>query len=74
MTTEKPSDRPSWIKKVGLVGVIITDLFGYTGAGLVLGYLAWAKLGAPWWVLLLLTSTGLGLAMFKLYQISKKEF
>lgn len=65
--------RPTWVKNLGLFSVIVADLLGYTGAGIGLGYLAMSKLGWPWWVLLITTSAGLTLAMYRLYQMSKKN-
>jgi hypothetical protein len=61
------------LKKFGLFAVIVGDLMGYTGAGIGLGYLAWNKLGAPWWVLLITTLAGLSLAFYRVYQISQRE-
>ena len=63
----------TWARKFGLFGVIIVDLVGYTGAGIAMGYLAWKKLNAPWWVLLLTSLAGLTLAMYRLYQLVKKD-
>ncbi len=67
----KESNRPEWIKSLGLLSVIVADLLGYTGAGVGIGYLAWAKWGAPWWVLVLTSMTGLALAMYRLYKMSR---
>ncbi len=61
------------LKKLGLFAVIISDLLGYPLAGIGLGYLCWKKLGLPWWTLLLSSVSGLILAFYKLYEISKKE-
>ena len=61
------------LKKLGLFAVVVGDLVGLTGAGIAVGYLAWTKLNAPWWVLLLCVTTGLSLAIFQLYKISQKE-
>ena len=61
------------LKKLGLFAVIISDLVGYTGAGIAFGYFAWTKWGAPWWVLLLSSLLGLGTAFYKLYQLSQRE-
>lgn len=74
--TESSSDNSKGgegLKKLGLFAVIIGDLVGCTGAGIALGYFAWIKLQAPWWVLLLSTSAGLCLAFYQLYKISQKE-
>ena len=69
----KKDPQPSWVRKFGLLGVIVADLLGYTGAGLLIGYFLWAKLDLPWWVLLVTTTVGLVLAMYHLYFISQKE-
>ena len=68
-----PSDDTQGLKNLGLFAVIIGELVGCTGAGIALGYFAWTKLGAPWWVLLLSTTAGLSLAFYQLYKISEKE-
>jgi hypothetical protein len=75
-----PADQPGedskegqGLKKLGLFAVIVGDLLGCTGAGIALGYFAWTKLHAPWWVLLVSTSAGLCLAFYQLYKISQKE-
>lgn len=68
------NDRKKWVRTVGLFSVIVTDLIGYTGAGIGLGYLAWSKWGAPWWVLLLSSMAGLIVAFYRLYQRSGKEW
>ncbi len=59
-------DEREWVRSLGLFWVIIADLIGCTGAGLGIGYLAFRKWGAPWWVLLITTLAGLGLAMYRL--------
>lgn len=67
------SDLGGNLKKFGLFSVIIGELIGFTGAGIGLGYLAWAKWGAPWWVLLLSSSAGLCLAIVQVYRISQRQ-
>jgi len=67
------SDDTQGLKKLGLFAIVMGELVGCTGAGIALGYFAWAKLGAPWWVLLLSTTAGLSLAFYQLYKISEKE-
>ena len=69
----KDSEQGQNLRKFGLLGVIVGDLIGYTAAGIGLGALAWLKWGAPWWVLLLSSTLGLGLAFYRVYQISQKE-
>ncbi|MBI2711730.1 MAG: hypothetical protein HYX41_02540 [Bdellovibrio sp.] len=64
-------DEESPLRKLGLFMVIVGDLVGYTGVGTALGYLAWTKAGAPWVVLLLGATAGLGLAFYKIYKIGR---
>jgi hypothetical protein len=61
------------VKKIGLISVIVVDIVGYTVGGVAAGYLLWSKLGFPWWVLLITSSAGLSLGMYRLYQLTKKE-
>ena len=76
--TPKPDRHPNrgpnrdWGRNLGMFSVIISDLVGYTGIGVGIGYLAWKKWNAPWWVLLLSSLTGLALAMVRVYQVSQK--
>lgn len=67
------SDRAKQLQGIGLLAVIISDLIGYTGAGVGLGYLAFSKWGAPWWVLLVSSVAGLLLAFFALYKVSQRS-
>lgn len=69
---EKDPD-PVWARQLGLFGVIVTTLIGYTCAGVGLGYWAWIKWGAPFWVLILTTSASLALAMMRVYQLFRKD-
>lgn len=68
-----PPREASQLRKFGLFGIILGDLVGFTGAGIALGYFAWSKWGAPWWVLLLTSLSGLSFSFYRLYQISKRE-
>ncbi len=63
----------SMLRKVGYFSVIIVDLLGYSGAGVALGYYFWHQWKAPWWVLLLFSTAGLSLAMYKMYLLSQKD-
>jgi len=67
-------DRAEWVKTLGLFSVIAADLIGYTAVGVGLGYLAWKKAGAPWWVLLLTSMASLALAFYRVYLVSQKLF
>ncbi len=60
-------------KKLGLFTAILTEFIAYSGAGFGLGYLVWAKWGAPWWVLGIFSLSGLSLGIYKIYQLSQKE-
>ena len=62
-----------WAKKFGLASVMMVDILGYYGAGVGIGYLAWNKLGWPWWVILLTSTAGLVLAMYRLYRMFIRE-
>ncbi|OFZ79903.1 MAG: hypothetical protein A2583_06465 [Bdellovibrionales bacterium RIFOXYD1_FULL_53_11] len=62
-----------WVKKFGLASVMMVDILGYSGAGVGIGYLAWNKLGWPWWVILLTSTAGLVLAMYRLYRMFIRE-
>lgn len=66
-------ERRLWIRNLGLFSLIVSDIIGYTGAGIGIGYLLWAKLGAPWWVLVLTSTAGLVGAMYRLYLFTKKN-
>jgi F0F1-type ATP synthase assembly protein I len=68
------SDKARWIKGVGLLGVITTELLASTGAGVGIGYLLWKKAGFPWWSLLICSLAGMSVAFYRLYQISKKDW
>jgi hypothetical protein len=63
----------SLMRKFGLFSVIVFDLLGYTGAGVGIGYWAWTRWGFPWWILLITTFAGLGMAFYQLYRISERE-
>ena len=68
-----PDDRNPILRDFALFGLIVSDLLGYTGAGLAIGWWLWKKQGAPWVVLPILAIAGLGLAMFRIYKRSPKE-
>lgn len=65
------NSRPAWVKDLSLFGVIVTDVLGYSGAGLALGYFAWKKLGFPGWTAGITAMIGLGLAFWKIYRLSQ---
>jgi F0F1-type ATP synthase assembly protein I len=67
-------DKDSWIRGLGLFGVITAELLGASVVGVGSGYLLWKKAGMPWWVLLVCSVAGLSVAFYRLYLISRKDF
>jgi F0F1-type ATP synthase assembly protein I len=67
VSPSEPTDN-SWVKGLGLYLVALTDLVGFTGAGLALGYFLYAKAGAPAWVMIPLALAGLALASWSIYR------
>ena len=65
--------QPTWARQLGLFGVIVTSLLGYTSVGIGLGYWAWIKLGFPFWILILTSSGSLALAMYRIYGMFRKD-
>jgi hypothetical protein len=64
-------DRKNWIRSLGLFTYIIGDLLVCTGLGIGAGYWAWKHWGAPFWVIMLTSMIGLGLAFYRLYRASQ---
>lgn len=60
-------------RKLGLFGIILGDLIGFTGAGIALGYLAWTKWGAPGWVVGVTGGVGMAIGFYRIYCLSKRE-
>ena len=58
------------LRDFALFGLIVSDLLGYTGAGIAIGWWLWKKQGFPWWVLLLTSGAGLTGAMMRVYKRS----
>jgi F0F1-type ATP synthase assembly protein I len=65
-------DSSSWAKNLGLFAVIISDLVGFTGLGVGVGYWAHSHWGAPIWVTLVSSVLGLCLAMYRVYLDAQK--
>lgn len=68
------NDRDRILRNLGLFSVIISDLIGYTGAGIAIGYFAWSRWGFPWWVLLVTSLAGLTMAFYRLYKFSQRDW
>lgn len=64
-------DRPDWLKDVGLLGVVASEVIGFSGAGLGIGWLLWKKLDWPWWVLILSALLGLTAAFYRIYRMTQ---
>lgn len=71
--SDKDSNDSNWMKSLGYFSIILGDIVGYTGAGIGIGYLAWKKWNAPWWVLLLTSMAGLTLAFYRIYVITVRD-
>jgi hypothetical protein len=65
------AEKPDWLKDLGLLGVITSEILGFTGAGVALGYLAATRLGWPRWVLPIFAMIGLTLAFYRIYRATK---
>lgn len=70
MKEQKPG--PEWVRQLGLLSVIVTEIVAYTGAGVFIGYLVHSKLGGPAWLIAVLAAIGLGLAIYRVYLAFKK--
>ena len=61
------------LRKMGLIWVVISDIVGFTLAGVGLGYLLWGKLHWSVWVMILFPMLGLGLGFYQVYKATQKE-
>ena len=71
MQDPQPEESP-W-KTLGRFGVIISDLVGFTGAGIGIGYLASKKWGAPPWVIMITALGGLVVAFYRIYLLFNQD-
>jgi hypothetical protein len=67
---EPSEDQKSWVKSLSLFSFIIADLLVCSGLGVGAGYWAWKHWGAPFWVIILTSMVGLGVAFYRLYLAS----
>ena len=67
------NSRARQLRQLGLLGVIVSELIGLSGAGIGLGYFLWKKCGAPGWILILTSLLGLSYGFYRVYLLSKKE-
>ena len=63
-------EQKNWAKSLGLFSFIIADLLVCSGLGVGAGYWAWKHWGAPFWVIILTSMVGLGVAFYRLYLAS----
>lgn len=68
----KEDSTRKWMKSYALFTLIVADLIANVGAGVAIGYLAWQKWHAPWWVPLLSSLIGLFSAFYRLIKFSEK--
>ena len=62
-----------WMRSLGYFSIIVADIAGYSGAGIAIGYFAWKKWNAPWWVLLLTSTAGLTFSFYRLYKMTQRD-
>lgn len=70
---KKPDDRPEWVKSLGLFGIILSDLLGFIGLGIGLGYLAMKKGWAKDWAPAVGGFVGLAIAIWRMVERVKKN-
>ena len=68
-----PSQRPEWVRDLGLFMIIVTEVMAATGIGLGAGYYLWKKSGFPSWTAALCSLLGLALAMFRVYRFTQRK-
>ena len=74
MSVQNQPERPEWMRTLGYFSLIVSELLGFTGVGLPIGYFAWKKWNAPAWLALLTTMGGLVLSMYRVYRLTQKDF
>jgi hypothetical protein len=67
-------DDSNWMRSLGYFGAIVGDIAGCSGIGIAIGYLAWKKLGLPWWVIMLTSMGGLAFAFYRIYRMTMRDF
>ena len=73
MTPEPSGDR-EWVRSLAMFSVIIGELIGYTGGGILLGYGLARYAGAPRWIMAVTGVAALVLAFRQIYRMSKRNF
>jgi F0F1-type ATP synthase assembly protein I len=61
-----------WAKSLGLFSVILSELLGFTGFGVLAGLAAQKYAHAPGWISIVTATLGFGLAMVRVYVISNR--
>lgn len=69
--SKRPEEPYNPWRDFALFGVIVTDLVGFSSAGVVLGYLAWKHWGTPSWTLAVTGMLGLGAAVYRILLLVK---
>jgi F0F1-type ATP synthase assembly protein I len=73
--SEEPQD-DFWkevLRGLGLLQVILGEIFGFSLAGVGIGYLSSRYLGTPKLGMMVLGSVGLGVGMYRLYRMGRRS-
>ena len=73
--SEEPKD-DFWkevLRGLGLLQVILGEIFGFSLAGVGIGYLGSKYLGLPSLGMVVLGTVGLGVGMFRLYRMGRRN-
>jgi|GEM_PF-3797922 len=65
-------EKPSWVRDLGIFGLVLTEVLGWTGAGMAIGYLSWKYGPVPMWITPVLALGGLVIALMRVYRAGKK--
>jgi F0F1-type ATP synthase assembly protein I len=68
----EPNKNDSPYAVLGWFFLIVTDFVLFTGLGVLLGFWLVKEIKMPSWILVVTSTIGLGLAIFRLYKAGKK--
>ena len=74
MTGSGPEGDREWVRTLGLFTIIIGELIGYTGSGILVGYGFVRFAGAPRWTIAVTGALALVLAFHQIYRMAKRNF
>lgn len=72
MRKETGNQQPEWMRNLSIFAMITTEIFGFTGGGMLIGYLGMKYLGLSRWIMIITIFTGLAVAMVRIFQVVKK--